>query len=207
MQRILVIAGTLLLSSAALCQKPVPKHAKPLSDAALDQITAGTVTAGVSDGVVKFQGQTQTANGLVTSSGSLAMQAVPLSSTTGTLTINGNACTLQRIRSCPAGHPKGQRGSARSAIGADRLGGRLGRLLAERIGDGDPHLNGLVDAAGDRGLDQRVQRWPMVERGQPERRETRLPRCMRRRSGPTQARLPRPVLPPRGRYVVAGPRW
>ena len=91
MQRILVIAGTLLLSSAALCQKPVPKRAKPLSDAAMDQITAGTVTAGISDGVVKFQGQTPTANGLVTSSGSLAMQAVPLSSTTGTLTINGNA--------------------------------------------------------------------------------------------------------------------
>src|SRR5215472_1068026 len=34
--------------------------AMPMSDAALDKVTAGTVSAGVSDGVVKFQGQTPT---------------------------------------------------------------------------------------------------------------------------------------------------
>jgi hypothetical protein len=62
-----------------------------MNDAALDGVTAGTVTAGLSDGVVKFQGQTPTANGLVSSSGSLAVQNVPFSSTTGTLSINGNA--------------------------------------------------------------------------------------------------------------------
>jgi hypothetical protein len=91
MQRTLVIAGALLLSSAGLCQTNVQRRAQPLNDAALDRVTAGTVTAGLSDGVVKFQGQTPTANGLVSSSGSLAVQNVPLSSTTGTLSINGNA--------------------------------------------------------------------------------------------------------------------
>jgi hypothetical protein len=91
MQRTLVIAGAFLLSSAGFCQTNVQRHTRPLSDAALDQVTAGTVTAGLSDGVVKFQGQTPTANGLVSSSGSLAVQNVPLSSTTGTLSINGNA--------------------------------------------------------------------------------------------------------------------
>jgi hypothetical protein len=91
MRRILVIAGMMLLSSVGMAQSVSHARAKPLSDAALDRVTAGTVTAGVSDGVVKFQGQTPTPNGLVSSSGSLAMQAVPLSSTTGTLSINGNA--------------------------------------------------------------------------------------------------------------------
>jgi hypothetical protein len=91
MRRILVIAGMMLLTSSGLCQTSIQRRAKPLNDAALDRITAGTVTAGMSDGVVKFQGQTPTPNGLVSSSGSLAVQAVPLSSTTGTLSINGNA--------------------------------------------------------------------------------------------------------------------
>ena len=91
MQRILVIAGIMLLNSVGLCQTGVQRHARPLNDAALDRVTAGTVTAGLSNGVVKFQGETPTANGLVSSSGSLALENVPLSSTTGTLTINGNA--------------------------------------------------------------------------------------------------------------------
>lgn len=91
MRRILVIATMMLLSSAGLCQARVQRHAQPLNDAALDRVTAGTVTASVSDGVVKFQGQTPTPNGLVSSSGSLALQSSPLSNTTGTLSINGNA--------------------------------------------------------------------------------------------------------------------
>lgn len=85
-----VIAAVLLLSTTGLCQT-IQKRARPMNDAALDGVTAGTVTAGLSDGVVKFQGQTPTANGLVSSSGSLAVQNVPFSSTTGTLSINGNA--------------------------------------------------------------------------------------------------------------------
>jgi hypothetical protein len=100
MRRILVIAGMMLLSSAGLAQTatqtrvPVKAHARAMlmSDAALDKVRAGTVSAGVSDGVVKFQGQTPTPNGLVTSTGSLAVENVPLGgNTVGTLSIDGNA--------------------------------------------------------------------------------------------------------------------
>ena len=100
MRRILVIAGIMLLSSVGIAQNATPTRARavahtramPMNDAALDKVTAGTVTAGVSDGVVKFQGQTPTANGLVSSSGSLAVQSGPLNGgTLGTLSLNGNA--------------------------------------------------------------------------------------------------------------------
>jgi hypothetical protein len=100
MQRILVIAVLTLFGSAGLAQAgaqaPAPHRtvtkAKPLSDAALDQVTAGTISAGISDGVVRFQGQTPTANGLVSSTGSLALQSGPIGSNTmGTLSLNGNA--------------------------------------------------------------------------------------------------------------------
>ena len=99
MRRILVIAVITLLSSAGLAQTATPTRvpvraqtrAKPMSDAALDKVTAGTISAGISDGVVKFQGQTPTPNGLVSSSGSLALQGSSINSTTGTLSISGNA--------------------------------------------------------------------------------------------------------------------
>lgn len=102
MRRILVIAVLTLLSSAGLAQAgaqtPVKTKARiqtkatPLSDAALDQVTAGTIEAGISNGVVRFQGQTPTANGLVSSTGSLAIQNGPIGGTTlGTLSLNGNA--------------------------------------------------------------------------------------------------------------------
>ena len=99
MQRILVIAAVALLSSVGFAQDATPTRARgvahtkatPLSDAALDKVTAGTVSAGVSGGVVKFQGQTPTPNGLVSSSGSLAVQSSPLGNTTGTLSLNGSA--------------------------------------------------------------------------------------------------------------------
>ena len=104
MQRILVIATLAMLGSAGLsvagAQTPAAAKAhsrtvtkaKPLSDAALDQVTAGSVSAGVSDGVVRFAGQAATANGLVSSTGSLALQSSPIaSSTMGTLSLNGNA--------------------------------------------------------------------------------------------------------------------
>ena len=100
MQRILVIAGIMLLSSVGFAQNATPTRARgvahtkatPLSDAALDKVTAGTISAGVSGGVVKFQGQTPTPNGLVSSSGSLAVQSSPLNgSTLGTLSLNGSA--------------------------------------------------------------------------------------------------------------------
>lgn len=100
MRRILVIAGIMLLSSAGIAQTAthtrVPvraqTRARPMSDAALDKVTAGTISAGASNGVVKFAGQTQTPNGLVTSTGSLAVQSGPINGTTmGTLSIDGNA--------------------------------------------------------------------------------------------------------------------
>jgi hypothetical protein len=104
MQRILVIATLAVLSSASLAvagaQTPpaakshsqIVTKAKPLSDAALDQVTAGSVTAGISDGVVRFAGQKATSNGLVSSTGSLAIQNGPLAGNTmGTLSLNGNA--------------------------------------------------------------------------------------------------------------------
>lgn len=100
MRRILVIAGIMLLSATGFAQTApqtratvrAQSRAKPMNDAALDQVTAGTVSAGASNGVVKFAGQTPTANGLVSSSGSLAVQSGSLNnSTTGTLSINGNA--------------------------------------------------------------------------------------------------------------------
>jgi hypothetical protein len=99
MQRIRVIAAVALLSSVGFAQNATPTRARgvahtkatPLSDAALDKVTAGTVSAGVSGGVVKFQGQTPTPNGLVSSSGSLAVQSSPLGNTTGTLSLNGSA--------------------------------------------------------------------------------------------------------------------
>ena len=84
MRRILVIAG-MMLAELGRCGPerdpnqaravPAPAKAKPLNDDALDKVTAGTVSAGISNGVVKFQGQTPTPNGLVSSTGSLAVQS------------------------------------------------------------------------------------------------------------------------------------
>lgn len=109
MQRILVIAVMALLGSAGMAQAgaqapvkakaPVqtPAKAKALSDDALDQVTAGGITAGLSNGVVRFQGQVPTANGLVSSTGTLAIQNTPIggntinNTTMGTLNLSGNA--------------------------------------------------------------------------------------------------------------------
>jgi hypothetical protein len=88
MSRILAIASLALMVSAGSAQGP----AKPLSDAALDRVTAGGVTAGLSDGVVKFQGSVPTANGLVTGAGTLAVLTGPLTgNNTSTLSLNGSA--------------------------------------------------------------------------------------------------------------------
>lgn len=101
MRRTLVIAILMLFSFAGTSpgwaqagRSPVKTHAKaqPMNDAALDKVTAGSISAGISDGAVQFQGQTQTPNGLVSSNGSLALQSGPLGGTTmGTLSMNGNA--------------------------------------------------------------------------------------------------------------------
>jgi hypothetical protein len=96
MRRLLLVASLALLTQAGMAQNAIqqkPKQ-KPLSDAAMDRITAGGVTAGLSNGVVTFQGSAPTKNGLVTGAGTLAVLTGPLGSTTtnqGTLTLNGQA--------------------------------------------------------------------------------------------------------------------
>lgn len=88
MRRILVIAGMAMLASMGIAQTKV----KPLSDGALDKVTAAGVNANVSQGVVNFQGSVPTPNGLVSSVGTLALQSGPLTSgSMSTLSLNGNA--------------------------------------------------------------------------------------------------------------------
>ncbi|QNI37793.1 hypothetical protein [Edaphobacter albus] len=100
MRRTFVIAILMLFSFAVTptgwaqtkVQSKARAKAQPMNDAALDKVTAGTISAEVSNGVVKFQGQAQTPNGLVSSDGSLALQSGPIGGTTmGTLSMNGNA--------------------------------------------------------------------------------------------------------------------
>ena len=88
MFRTLVIAGLLLFTQAAVAQS----KKKPLTDDAMDRVTAAGVSATVSQGVVKFSGQTSTPNGLVSAAGTLAVSSAPVSGTTiGSLNLNGNA--------------------------------------------------------------------------------------------------------------------
>jgi len=88
MYRTLVVMGLLLVSQAGVSQS----KKKALSDDMLDRVTAAGVSATVSQGVINFSGQVPTANGLVTSTGTLAIQTGPYSGTTlSTLTLNGNA--------------------------------------------------------------------------------------------------------------------
>ena len=98
MRRILAIAGLALITTVGMGQtKAKPK---PLSDAALDRITAGGtdsepkagVSAGISNGAIQFQGQVPTKNGLVTGVGTMAFQSGPITSTTtGTINLSDNA--------------------------------------------------------------------------------------------------------------------
>jgi hypothetical protein len=88
MCRLLAIASLALVTQVGIAQS----KAKPLSDVALDKVTAGGVTAGLSNGVVQFQGSVPTANGLVTGAGTLAVLTGPLTGMNlGTLTLNGSA--------------------------------------------------------------------------------------------------------------------
>ncbi|HZY63089.1 MAG TPA: hypothetical protein VFE38_11220 [Edaphobacter sp.] len=90
MHRNLVIAGVVLLTQLGLAQ-PRQKP-KPMSDSTLDNVTAAGISASASAGVVRFQGEVPTKNGLVASAGTLAVQSGPLTGTSiGSLTLNGNA--------------------------------------------------------------------------------------------------------------------
>jgi hypothetical protein len=92
MYRSLVIATLAVLTQVGISQtnrKPAPVA---MNDSTLDNVTAAGISASASDGVVKFQGQVPTANGLVSSAGTLTVQSAPISSTSiGSLTLNGNA--------------------------------------------------------------------------------------------------------------------
>jgi hypothetical protein len=88
MSRLLVIASLALLTQAGLAQG----KAKPLSDAALDRVTAAGVTAGISNGVINFQGSANTPNGLVTGAGTLQVLTGPITGANiGTLSLSGSA--------------------------------------------------------------------------------------------------------------------
>ncbi len=91
MRRLFVVASLALLIHMGVSQTITKHKPKPLNDAAMDRVTAGGMTAGLSDGVIKFQGSAPTKNGLVTGAGSLAVLQGPLSTTQGTLTLNGGA--------------------------------------------------------------------------------------------------------------------
>jgi hypothetical protein len=92
MSRFLVIASLVLLTQAGMAQSLTSLKRQPLNDATLDRITAGGVSAGISDGVVKFQGTAPTPNGLVSGAGTLAVLTGPITGTNmSTLTLNGGA--------------------------------------------------------------------------------------------------------------------
>jgi hypothetical protein len=93
MRRLFVVASLALLIQAGMAQTATRPKPQPLNDGAMDRVTAGGMTAGLSDGIVKFQGSVPTKNGLVTGAGTMAVLTGPLTTTTnqGTLTLNGGA--------------------------------------------------------------------------------------------------------------------
>jgi hypothetical protein len=92
MRRLFIIASLALLIPAGMAQTAARTKPQPLNDAAMDRVTAAGMTAGLSDGVVKFQGSVPTKNGLVTGAGTLAVLTGPLTTQNqGTLTLNGGA--------------------------------------------------------------------------------------------------------------------
>jgi hypothetical protein len=94
MRRLFALASLALLLQVGMAQTRTQHKPQPLNDAAMDRVTAGGMTAGLSDGVVKFQGSVPTKNGLVTGAGTLAVLTGPLTGTTqnqSTLTLSGGA--------------------------------------------------------------------------------------------------------------------
>jgi hypothetical protein len=92
MSRFSMIVSLALLTQTAIAQSSINHAAEPLNDAALDRVTAGGVSAGISDGVVKFEGSVPTPNGPVTGVGTLTVLKGPITGTNmGSLTLNGEA--------------------------------------------------------------------------------------------------------------------
>jgi len=92
MSRFFLIVSLALLTQAGMAQSSIKHAAEPLNDAALDRVTAGGVSAGISDGIVKFAGSAATPNGPVTGVGTLAVLKGPITGTNmGSLTLDGAA--------------------------------------------------------------------------------------------------------------------
>ena len=92
MRRLFALASLALLIQVGMAQTRAQHKPQPLNDAAMDRVTAGSTTAELSDGVVKFQGSAATRNGLVTGAGTLSVLTSPLTTQNqGTLTLNGGA--------------------------------------------------------------------------------------------------------------------
>jgi hypothetical protein len=92
MSRFFMIVSLALLTQTGIAQSSINHAAELLNDAALDRVTAGGVSAGISDGVVKFEGSVPTPNGPVTGVGTLTVLKGPITGTNmGSLTLNGEA--------------------------------------------------------------------------------------------------------------------
>jgi hypothetical protein len=91
MYRTLLVMGLLIATQAGMAQS----KKKALDDSTLDRVTAAGVTTRVlPGGVINFNGEVPTANGLVQGIGSLVVQPVinnTTTTTTGTVNLSGNA--------------------------------------------------------------------------------------------------------------------
>jgi hypothetical protein len=88
MRRLFVVASLVLLAQIGTAQTAARHAPQPLNDVAMDRVTAGE-----SNGVIKFQGSVPTKNGLVTGAGTLSVLSSPTSSSSnqGSITLNGTA--------------------------------------------------------------------------------------------------------------------
>ena len=87
MKQVVIISLLTLLSSLAHAQFGPAR----LDDEALSRVTAAGIDATVVDGVLHFQGEAATPNGLVDAVGTLSLERSGSNTTTGTLVLSGNA--------------------------------------------------------------------------------------------------------------------
>jgi hypothetical protein len=93
MSRLLAIAALALFTQMGIAQNPLHKSGA-LSDAELDQVTAGgfNATVNTAGDTVNFSTAVPTPSGLVTAAGNASVLAQPMSGTNiGSITLNGQA--------------------------------------------------------------------------------------------------------------------
>lgn len=94
MSRLLAVAALALFTQMGIAQTPLHKTGA-LSDAELDQVTAGGFSATVNtaaNNTVNFTASVPTPNGVVTAAGNASVLAQPMPGTnTGSITLNGQA--------------------------------------------------------------------------------------------------------------------